>query len=75
MFTATASQGSGSYSYVWGGSCSSTATNDNTCDVDDTSTCADKSVSVYVADSICGNSKTSTGTYDKTTTITTSVTN
>jgi hypothetical protein len=74
-FTATASNGSGSYAYHWGGDCSGTSTSSNQCVVDDSTTCADKALSVYVTDAVCGNSGTPTGTYDKVTTITTSVTN
>lgn len=75
LYTATKTGGSGSFTYVWGGACSGTATNDNTCDVNDATTCQDETLSVYVNDSICGNTSTSTGTYAKTTTVTTSVTN
>lgn len=75
VFTATKSGGSASYAFVWGGACAGTAANDPTCDVDDATTCADKSLDVQVNDTVCGLSNKPTGTYDKVTTVTTSVSN
>lgn len=72
-FTATASGGSGAYTYIWGGeaACGSVAS----CAINDTNTCGDHSLSVQVQDAVCGLSNQPTGHYTKVTSVSTSVSN
>jgi hypothetical protein len=73
--TAVFTGGGGTVTYVWGGACTGTATNDATCEVNDATTCAATTLDVKVSDAICGLSNNPTGTYGKVTTVTTSVNN